>query len=77
MTKAILNLGYTDYVLELKDAVTVAEMLSKAEVHESKYVSNGPNTHHIYPAEKEIGSIRLISTDFYQMCKLAGKPVKD
>ena len=77
MTKAIISLGYTNYVMDLKDAVTVAEILSKAEAYDCTYVSGGNNTHHIFPVEKELGHIRLISTDFYQMCKLAGKPGKD
>lgn len=76
MSKAIIRFGgYTDYVLDLKDAVAVAEIISKAEVYESKYVSGGANTHHIYSNhEKELGNLRVISHDFYNMCKLAGKP---
>jgi hypothetical protein len=78
MSKAIVKFGYTDYVLEVGDAVAIAEMLSKAEVYDSKYVSGGDSTHHIYPNEKqEVGTIKLISEDFYRMAKLAGKPAKD
>jgi hypothetical protein len=75
MSKAIVKFGYTDYVMDLKDAVTMAEMLSKAEIYDSKYVAGGDNTHHIYANEKqEVGVIKLISDDFYRMAKLAGKP---
>lgn len=77
MTKAIVSLGYTNYILDLKDAVAVAEMLSGAEQYEEKYISNGDNTHHIYPATKLLGTIKLISDDFYRMAKLAGPPPKD
>lgn len=78
MSKAIVKFGYTDYVMELKDAVSLAELLSKAEVYDSKYVSGGDNTHHIYPNERqEVGTIKLISDDFYRMAKLAGKPTRD
>lgn len=76
MAKAILTIGYTDYVMDLKDAVTIAEMLSKAERYENKYVSGGPNTQHIYENDKELGSIKLISDSLYQMAKLAGKPAE-
>lgn len=76
MTKAIIRLsGYTDYVLDLKDAVALAEIVSKAEVYEHKYRSGQDNTHHIYlNHEKELGNLRVISQEFYSMCKLAGKP---
>jgi hypothetical protein len=71
---AILNIGYNGYVMPLKDAVVVAEMLGKAERYEEKYRS-GDNTHHIYSETKEnIGTIRLLSDAFYQGAKLAGKP---
>lgn len=76
MSKAIIRMGsYTDYVVDLKDAVTVAEILSRAEVYEHKFRTGADNTHHIYSNhEKEIGQLRLISQEFYNMCKLAGKP---
>lgn len=76
MTKAIVRFGgYTDYVLDLKDAVAVAEILSRAEVYESKYRTGQESTHHVYSNhEKELGQLRLISHEFYNMCKLAGKP---
>jgi hypothetical protein len=72
---AILNIGYNGYVMPLKDAVVVAEMLGKAERYEEKYRSGSDNTHHIYSETKEnIGTIRLLSDAFYQGAKLAGKP---
>ena len=78
MSKAIVKFGYTDYVMELKDAVSLAELLSKAEVYDNKYVPGGEHTHHIYANDKsETGTIKLISDDFYRMAKLAGKPAKD
>lgn len=78
MSKAIVKFGYTDYVMELKDAVSLAELLSKAEIYDNRYVSGGENTHHIYANDKgETGTIKLISDDFYRMAKLAGKPTKD
>jgi hypothetical protein len=78
MTKAIVKFGYTDYVMELKDAVSLAELLSKAEIYDSKYVSGAGSTHHIYANDaNEVGTIKMISDDFYRMAKLAGKPTKD
>jgi hypothetical protein len=76
MSKAILTLEYTNYVLDLKDAVAVAELLGKAERYEEKYrPSPEPNTHHIYSNDTHfIGNLKLLSTDLYNMAKLAGKP---
>lgn len=78
MAKAILTIGYTSYVLDIKDAVGVVEILSGAEMYESKYRSTSPNTHHIYANENpELGTIKLISDELYRLAKLAGKPDKD
>lgn len=77
MTKAIVSIGYDNYVFDLKDALVVAELLGKAERYEEKYVSLGPNTHHVYASDSHIlGHIKLMSTDLYNMAKLAGKPEK-
>lgn len=80
MAKAILTIGYTDYVMDLKDAVTVAEIMSRAERHEEKYVSNAENTVHIYELDgtssnaRTSATIRLITDAFYRMAKMAGPP---
>jgi hypothetical protein len=69
----VLSFGYGEYVLSAKDAVTIMEILQKAERYECKYVSGGDNTHHIYPST-ESGTAKIISDDLYRMAKLAGKP---
>ena len=75
MAKAILKVGYGSYVMDLKEAVMVAEALAKAELYEIKYVQGGDNIHYIYDNEKhETGQMSLIADSFYQMAKLAGKP---
>ena len=78
MAKAILTVGYAEYVLDVKDALAITEILGKAERHESKYHGNGNSrTYHIYEDETaDFGSLRLISDGFYRMAKLAGKPEK-
>ena len=79
MSKAILEFGWQKYVLDLKDAVAVAEALSRAEKYEEKYVKDGDNTVHIFANDSvyTMGHIKLISDAFYQMAKLAGPPPKD
>lgn len=78
MTKAILSVGYNEYVLDIKDALTVAEIFGKAERHARTYHSSTSSyTHHIYDGEDhELGTLRLISDNFYRMAKMAGKPEK-
>jgi len=74
---AILTIGYNHYVLPLKDAVIVAEVLGKAERYDDKHrsVAEGGTTHHIYTEDKNnLGMMRLINDAFYQVAKLAGKP---
>lgn len=77
MSKAVISLGYSKYVLDLKDAVAIAEMVCKAEVYEEKYTKEAGTTHHIYPNTKTLGTISLLSDDLYRMAKLAGEPGKD
>lgn len=80
MAKAILSMGYGQYVMDMEQAVAIAEMLAKAELYENKYhrdkdTGTATSTHHIYDNENaELGTIRLVSDGFYQMAKLAGKP---
>lgn len=76
MTKAVLTIGYKSYVMDLKEAVNVAEAISRAEMYESKWSrETSESSFHIYPNMKDdFGDIKLISDDLYRMAKLAGKP---
>lgn len=73
----ILKLGWDFTVaLPVKDAVTVAEILSKALAWEEKYDSDSKSTnYHAYPCEKEI-TMKLVSDRLVGMAQLAGKPEK-
>lgn len=63
------------YVLSVKDAVTIAEILQKADTWKEEYVSGSVSTYHAYPSEGKV-SLELVSDDLYRMAKLAGKPEK-
>lgn len=79
MSKAILDLGYASYVIDVKEAVVIADILNKAEIYERIWGTNANNhetVHHIYENDKEPGTIRLLPDNLYTMYKLAGKPVK-
>lgn len=73
--KAILQLSNGKYVMPLEDATAIASILARSESYQAKYRSGGSNTHHIYANESEtLVEIRVISEDFYNLCKLAGAP---
>lgn len=60
--------------LSVKDAITVAEIMSKALAWEEKY-ENGETTFYAYPNQKEV-SMKLVADQLVDMAKLAGKPEK-
>jgi len=82
--KAIITLGYTDYVIEVEDAFRIADIMGKAELYKADWSSEG-TAHYIYPyAERDenhtwglpVETIKLISDEQYRLAKLAGKPPK-
>jgi hypothetical protein len=76
MAKVTIDLGYKSYVLDVKDALALAEIVSKAEMFEEKYHGSGQdNTYHVFPNEDRIG-MRILPESLYNMAKLAGKPAK-
>lgn len=82
MTKTILKLGYTNYVLEADDAMLVTRILANAERYESKYRSSddGGTLYYIWEPRTNDDTeltIRPISDGLYRMAKLAGEPTKD
>ena len=76
----VIELGYKNIVLPNKDAVTLLDILEKAEIFESKWIrvedrgNGGPDyTYHVYENTQQFG-LKMISNDLYRMAKLAGKP---
>jgi citrate synthase len=68
----VISLGYGELVMPTKDAVTVLEILERAEKYRTKY--NGKeSTQHVYP-NTDTYSARLITEDLYRIAKLAGEP---
>lgn len=72
----VLKLGWdSQFVLSVKDAVTIAEILQKAEVWKEEYNGGNGTSFHVYPNESKI-QLELVNDDMYRMAKLAGKPEK-
>lgn len=78
MTKAIVRMGYDKYVMDAEDALTIHEILAKAERYGSKYQRNedGGTLHYVWQqdATDEMRSFELMPDNLYRMAKLAGKP---
>jgi hypothetical protein len=78
----IVNLGYAEYVMPTKDAVTILELLAKAQRYEERYVSKDDknnttgesyHTYHVYANDNTFGG-KVLSDDKYRLASLAGKP---
>ena len=79
MAKAILRLGYTDYVMDLSDAVAMMEAFSRAEAFKmvSDYAATPSTTsYHIWTPEPQHDqmTLQLLHDTTYKIAKLAGKP---
>lgn len=82
MSKCVVGIGYSNYILEAKDAIALCEIFSKAERYEEKYHSaegDKPNyyTYHAWEQDNETtGSwgFKLLPEGRYRLAKLAGKP---
>lgn len=80
MSKVILNLGYRSFVLDAEQAIPLINMLSGAEVYESKWhnrteTQDSYSSYHIYPMTQDNAfQMQLLTDEAYRMYKLAGKP---
>ena len=78
MPKAIVNVGYHDYVIDAEEALTLYAILAKAERYKRDYRSkdDGGSLHYVWEQdnEEEMRSFTIISDNLYRMAKLAGKP---
>jgi len=79
MARAIVRIGYKDYIMNTADALHILDLLSKAERYETTYASaTKSKTYHVYdvPTEDKIDSLEIVHDDLYRMAKLAGRPTK-
>ena len=80
MSKVVITLGYRSIVLDADKAIALVDLVSGAEMYESKYHSktdttDSHNTYHIYPMTQENAfNMQLITDESYKLYKLAGKP---
>ena len=81
MAKVLIEIGWKKYVVDAAEALAVSDMLSKAEMYETKYVDDGNDKqvsmHYVYPQEDSHWRMEIMPENVYRMAKLAGKPEKD
>lgn len=69
----VVSLSYGELVMPTKDAVTLLEILERAEKYRTKYNAGEGSTHHVY-TNTDTYMAKVISEDLYRMAKLAGEP---
>jgi hypothetical protein len=77
MSKVIVSLGWSnEYVMDAEKALTMLELLKDAEIYKEQYRSaeQGGTLYHIYKQDKEICNLKVLSSNFYNLARLAGKP---
>jgi hypothetical protein len=77
MNKVIVNMGWNkEFVMDADKALTLLDLLKDAEMYSEQYRSAelGGSTFHIFPQEKFLCDMRVLSGSFYNLAKLAGKP---
>lgn len=80
MTKVMLSLGITSYVLDADKALVLAQMLAGAERYKNVYRARaeGGSLHYVWEPEPidsdGMVSMTVIPDNLYRMAKLAGRP---
>ena len=73
MGRAVISIGYKNYIVEPEFAFRIAEMVVEAEQYEEHGYSEN-RTHHVWKDDFPRGvAIQFISDDTYRMGKAAGK----
>lgn len=76
MTKAVIRIGYNDYVVSVEQAVAIAEAIATAPRFEAVGYGEDKATY-IWdePVDQRV-SIHVISEELFRMASMAGKPDK-
>lgn len=78
--KAVLKIGYENYVVDVARATEIMEVLQNSERYEKHWDGvSGTNNYHIWDEQEEVDTVNLelIPDKLYRMAKLAGAPAKD
>lgn len=78
--KAIVQIGYKNYVMDASKALTLLGVLDGAEVYDTKWDSQTKTTSYfVYEQDNgdNIREMKLLPDALYKLAKLAGKPNKE
>ena len=77
-SKCVVTLGYIDFIMDSEDALTLLDIVSKAERFKESYRDSkvGGHLYHAWEQDECESKFvaRLIPESLYRMAKLAGKP---
>lgn len=77
MDKAIVRVGYTDYIMPTKDALELARIMNNAERYETKGYGED-RCYYVWSDNRPaIVGFEFITNDIYRMAKMAGQPPKE
>jgi hypothetical protein len=75
--KAIVNIGYKNYVMDAEKALQLLSVLEGAELYDSRWNSETKqSSYFIYPQDSGdfIWEMKILPDALYRLAKLAGKP---
>lgn len=77
MTKAVIQIGYKKYVVEVEEALAIANAVVGAEQYEARGYGD-ERVAHVWPQHvfKDNFEVYFISDEQYRLAKLAGEPPK-
>ena len=76
MSKAILNIGYMKFVMDVDKAIRVMDLLGGVEEYEEKWrkPEEGGTTYHVFDTNTDRLRVTIMPDALYRMAKMAGKP---
>lgn len=76
MPKAVVRIGYNDYVVETEQALLIAQVLASAPRYRSKGWGDD-TSYFIWDEPKAEVSITIISDELVRIATMAGAPPKE
>lgn len=73
MPKAVIRLGYTDYLVDVDKAMEMAMILSEAPQYKTRGYGDTTSFHIWHDGTKEV-NITVVSDDVVRIGTMAGKP---
>lgn len=72
MPKAVIHMGYNDYIVELEDALAVAKIMTNAQRYQSRGYAE-TTSYHIWNEPRKEVTITIISDEVVRIATMAGK----